>query len=102
MKIKKGDTVQIISGKDRGKTGKVFRVFPKSEKILIEGLALKKRHRRPKRAGQKGEVVLLSSPIHISNVMLFCANCNKGARAGFKFSDSDVKIRICKKCKNEF
>lgn len=89
MKIIKGNTVLIISGKDRGKTGKVVKVFPKIEKILIEGVAIKKQHERPKKSGQKGEVVELPSPIHASNVMLFCQNCKSRSRS-----------RNCKKCKN--
>ncbi|KKT57147.1 MAG: 50S ribosomal protein L24 [Parcubacteria group bacterium GW2011_GWC1_45_13] len=100
MKIKKGDMVQIISGKDCGKQGKVLRVFPKSEKILVEGVALRKKHQRPRKQGQKGEVVTLPTPFHTSNAMLFCKNCGKGSRAGYKFS-GDVKTRICKRCKNE-
>lgn len=90
MKIKKGDMVVIISGKDRGKNGKVIKVFPKLEKITVEGVFLKKRHERPKKTGQKGEVVVTPSPIHMSNAMLFCKNCNKRSRS-----------RICKKCKNQ-
>jgi len=90
MKIKKGDTVLIISGKDRGKNGKVIGVFPKLDKIIVEGVALKKRHERPKKAGQKGEVVVVPSHIHSSNAMLFCKNCSKRSRS-----------RICKKCKNQ-
>ncbi|KKT29889.1 50S ribosomal protein L24 [Candidatus Giovannonibacteria bacterium RIFCSPLOWO2_12_FULL_44_25] len=100
MKIKKGDTVQIISGKDRGKQGKVLKVFPKKEKILVEGVALRKKHRRPRRQGQKGEVVTLPSPIHVSNAMLFCKNCNRGVRTGYHIL-GETKVRICKKCKNE-
>src|SRR3989338_2496273 len=97
MKIKKGDTVQIISGKDRGKQGKVL---TKKEKILVEGVALRKKHRRPRRQGQKGEVVTLPSPIHVSNAMLFCKNCNRGVRTGYHIL-GETKVRICKKCKNE-
>jgi len=100
MRIKKGDTVKIISGKDRGKQGKVLKVFSKSEKILVEGIFLRKKHQRPKKQGQKGEVVTLPTPFHVSNAMLFCKNCGKGSRAGYKFS-GDIKIRICKRCKNE-
>ena len=100
MKIKKGDMVQIISGKDCGKQGKVLRVFPKSEKILVEGVALRKKHQRPRKQGQKGEVVTLPTPFHTSNAMLFCKNCGKGARAGSQIVEGR-KIRICKKCKNE-
>ena len=101
MRIKKGDTVQIISGKDRGKTAKILKVFPKTEKVLVEGVALRKKHRRPRRQGQKGEVVSLPSPIHISNAMIFCSHCGKGARAGYQILEGGRKVRICKKCKNE-
>lgn len=90
MKIRKGDTVLIISGKDRGKTRKIIKVFPKIEKALVDGVAIKKHHERPKKSGQKGEVVEIVSPIHVSNVMLFCSNCKKGSRS-----------RNCKKCKNK-
>ena len=107
MRIKKGDTVQIISGKDRGKTAKILKVFPKTEKVLVEGVALRKKHRRPRRQGQKGEVVTLPSPIHVSNAMLYCKNCNRGVRAGYQIlgglprGKAGTKVRICKKCKNE-
>ena len=102
MKIHKRDTIQIIAGKDRGKTGKVLKVFPKNEKILVEGIAMRKRHRRPKKAREKGQVVSMPSPIHISNAMLFCKTCSRGVRTGYQFlDDKKSKIRICKKCKNE-
>jgi large subunit ribosomal protein L24 len=100
-KIIKGDMVVIISGKDRGKNAKVINIFPKSDKIVVEGVAIRKRHRRPRKQGQKGEVVSLPSPIHISNALLYCKNCGKGTRTGFQFLDDGKKIRICKKCKNE-
>jgi|SRR3989344_2612867 len=90
VKIKKGDMVLIISGKDRGKNGKIIGVFPKSNRIIVEGIALKKSHERPQKAGQKGEVVIVPSSIHSSNATLFCKNCNKNSRS-----------RICKKCNNK-
>ena len=100
MKIKKGDQVSIISGKDRGKTGKVLKVFPAEGKILVEGIFLKKKRQRPKKSGQKGEVVNMVSPINSSNAMIFCKHCKRGARVGFLMS-GDKKLRVCKKCKNE-
>ena len=101
MKIKKGDAVQIIAGKDRGKTGKVLKMFRKDERILVEGIAVKKRHRRPKKANEKGQVVTMPSPIHISNAMLYCKTCARGVRIGYQLLDDKSKIRVCKKCKNE-
>jgi|SRR3989344_1858820 len=100
VKIKKGDSVSIISGKDRGKSGKVLKVFPVDGKILVEGIFLKKKRQRPKKSGQKGEVISIASPISVSNAMLFCKHCKKGVRVGFKIS-GDKKLRVCKKCENE-
>ncbi|MEK7560225.1 MAG: 50S ribosomal protein L24, partial [Patescibacteria group bacterium] len=104
-KIKKGDTVIIIAGKDRGKTGRVIRVFPSqhgiSGKILVEGVALRKRHRRPKKAGQKGEVIETSFPIASSNAMIFCKSCKKGIRVAYQTNSNNGKKRICRKCKSE-
>jgi len=97
FKIKKGDTILIIKGKDRSKSGKVLKVFPKENKVLIEGLNLYKKHQRPKREGAKGEIVLVPRPLPISNVMLLCKNCNKPTRVGF-IMENNVKYRICKKC----
>ena len=100
MKIKKNDTVLIISGKDRGRKGKVFRVFPRKEKIMVEGINIKKKHIRPKKAGQKGQIIKLSAPLPVSNVKLLCLKCNKPTRVGYKIIDKK-KIRICKKCNKE-
>ena len=96
-KIKKGDTVTVISGKDRGKNAKVIMVFPKEERIVVEGVGMKKVHRRPRKQGQKGEKVRVSMPFDVSNVLLICGSCKKPTRIGFRFNDS-VKVRICKKC----
>lgn len=98
MKIKKNDTIKIITGKDKGKSGKILKVFPSKNKILIEGLNLFKKHVRPKKQGEKGQTVLVPRPIDISNAMLICSGCNKTARIGCRF-DGGKKIRICKKCK---
>jgi large subunit ribosomal protein L24 len=102
MKIKKSDIVVIIAGKDRGKNGKVLDVFPKLGKIIVDGVALKKSHRKPKRAGQKGQVVTSPSPFNISNAMFKCKGCGKGVRVGYQVLDNGKrKVRVCKKCKNE-
>ncbi|MBI2021055.1 50S ribosomal protein L24 [Candidatus Giovannonibacteria bacterium] len=101
MRLKKGDKVQIISGKDRGKNGKVLDVFPKINKIVVDGIALHRRHQRPKKQGQKGEIYSAPSPIDFSNALLFCDSCGKGVRAGVQVLENNKKIRVCKKCKNE-
>jgi large subunit ribosomal protein L24 len=100
MKIKKGDTVLVICGKYRGKTGKILKVLPKEGKILVEGVNIVKKHQRPKREGEKGQIVELPAPIDISNVKLICPNCKKATRVGYKISKGK-KSRICKKCGQE-
>ena len=100
MKVKKGDTVLIISGKDRGRTGKVLRALPKESKILVEGMNLRKKHRKPKRAGEKGQTVTLPSAISASNVKLICSKCGKATRVGYKITEGR-KHRVCKKCGGE-
>jgi large subunit ribosomal protein L24 len=109
MKIKKGDTVLIISGKDRGKKGKVLEVFPQEKRLLVEGINLKKKHMRPKREGEKGQVVELALPIHISKTKLICPRCQKATRVGYDSKEEsqsslksrERKFRVCKKCGKE-
>jgi len=100
MKIKKGDTVLIISGKDKGKKGKVFESFPVKRKIAIEGINIVKKHRRPKTEKEKGQVIEIPKPIDVSNVKLVCPKCSQSARVGYKIVEKK-KYRICKKCKQE-
>ncbi|MGD0576589.1 MAG: 50S ribosomal protein L24 [Candidatus Staskawiczbacteria bacterium] len=104
MKLKKGDNVLIIAGKDKGKTAKILKALPKELKILVEGANLKKKHVRPKREGEKGQVVAIPAPLDISNVKLICPKCGKATRVGYKTERPTgdgypVKNRICKKCK---
>lgn len=84
-------------GKDRGKIGKVIRVYSDKNKILLEGLNLYKKHVRPKRQGEKGEVVLVPRPLNASNTMIICYSCKKAVRAGHR-EENGVKLRYCKKC----
>jgi large subunit ribosomal protein L24 len=97
MKIKKGDTVLVISGKWRGKTGKVLRAFPRELKVLVEGVNIVKKHQKPKRAGEKGQIVEIPKPIPVSKVKLICPSCKKATRVGYKI-EGDKKFRVCKKC----
>ena len=97
MKIKNGDKVEVILGKDRGKSGKVIQVFQKEKKIVVEGLNKIKKHMRPSKKGEKGQVIELSGPINVSNVILVCPKCEKKVRIGIKL-DGSKKSRICKKC----
>lgn len=100
MKIKKDDTVIIISGKDRGRKGKVLESFPKKDKVSVEGINLVKKHRRPKNEREKGQVVELVKPIDVSNVKLICPKCGKSTRVAYKVVGKK-KYRICNKCKQE-
>ncbi len=97
MNIKKGDKVIMLSGKDRHKSGRVLTVWPIESKVLVEGLALIKRHLRPRRQGQKGQIVNKESAVPIARVQLLCPKCGKATRVGHRIEGS-VKFRICKKC----
>ncbi len=98
MKIKKGDTVKILSGKDRGKRGTVIRVLPAEGRIVVEGANVKKRHRRSRRQDKKGDVVLMPAPLSASAVQVLCPACGKPTRVGYQLDDDGKKSRICKKC----
>ena len=99
MKVKKGDTVLVIKGKDKGKKGKILRTFPKEMKVLVEGINLVKKHQRPKKEGEKGKIVELSQPIFLSKVKLVCPKCSKPTKIRYEI-EGGKKIRLCKKCKN--
>jgi len=119
MKIKKNDQVLIISGKDRGRKGKVLEAFPKESRILVERVNLRKKHQRPKKMGEKGQIVEMPTPIHISNVKLICPKCGKATKIGYKMIKSKIpesqkhamhqnkvsgtmsKVKVCKKCGQE-
>lgn len=98
MKVKKGDNVLVIAGKDRGRTGKIIRSLPKEGKILIEGVNLKKKHMRPKKQGEKGQIIDIPAPLDSSNIKIICPKCGKAARIGYSVKNKE-KYRICKKCK---
>ena len=98
MKIKKGDNIIVISGKDRGKQGKIIKVLPNNEKVIVGNINLKKKHQRPKTGGKKGEKIEAPRPIPSSTVALVCKNCGKPTRAGRQILPDGKKIRICKKC----
>ena len=100
VKIKKNDTVLIISGKDRGKKGKVIKSLPKENKIVVEGINLRKKHIRPRRQGEKGQIVEIAAPLDVSNVKLICPKCKKSTRVGYRVVEKN-KYRICKKCGQE-
>lgn len=100
MRIKKGDNVKILRGKDRSKTGKVLRVFPKSSKVIVENMNLVKRHKKSRRTGEQSERITVAMPINVANVQFICPKCSKSSRIGRKVIDKK-NIRICKKCEAE-
>lgn len=100
MKIKKGDMVKMLAGKDSGKTGKVLQAVPQDKKVVVEGLNIVKKHAKPRRQGEKGQRVEIPRRVQISNVMLVCPKCAKTTRVGYKLLNGK-KQRICKKCQGE-
>ncbi|MEX2008484.1 MAG: 50S ribosomal protein L24 [Candidatus Spechtbacterales bacterium] len=100
MNIKKGDTIVVTRGKNRGKTGKVLLAYPKEERIIIEGVNIQKKHVRPRRQGEKGQIVEIPGPVQISNVKVICAKCSKATRVGHQI-EGGSKVRVCKKCNEQ-
>lgn len=100
LKIKKGDTVFVNSGKSRGKTGKIEQVFPKKNLAVVTGVNVVKRHLKPTRKSPHGGIIDKLAPIPVSNLMVVCPRCNKPTRVGYKVVEGKgKKMRICKKCK---
>lgn len=100
MKIKKDDQVLIISGKDRGRKGKVIEALPKKGKIVVENINLRKKHSRAKKSGEKGQIVELPMALDVSDVKIICPKCGKAVRIGYNI-EGKKKHRICKKCSQE-
>lgn len=98
MKVKKGDTVHVIKGKDRGKSGKVLHIDLGRGRLTVEKLNLAKKHVRPRRQGEKGELVEVPRPMAVANVMLSCPHCGRGVRVGYRV-ESGRKVRVCRRCK---
>ncbi len=102
MNVKKGDKVQVLSGKDKGAIGEVLRAFPAEGKVIVEGVAMVKRHQRPTQANQQGGIVEQEAAIDVSNVMLICPSCGKPTRVGHAKDAEGKKVRVCKKCGAQF
>jgi large subunit ribosomal protein L24 len=90
----------VIAGKDKGRKGTVIKALPKEAAVAVEGMNIKKRHRKPRQQGQKGQIVETPAPFNISNVKLVCTKCNKAVRVGYSM-EGDTKFRVCKKCGKE-
>ena len=102
MNVKKGDQVQVLSGKDKGKQGQVLRAMPAEGKVIVEGVAIVKKATRPTPANQQGGIIEHEAAIDVSNVMLICPTCGKPTRVGHGKNAEGKKVRICKKCGAEF
>ena len=96
MKIKKGDTIQVIAGKDKGKTGKVVHALPRINRVVVEGVNIRKVHQKPRQSGQKGQIVEVTMPVHVSNVMIVDPKEKKPSRIGLS-TEKGKKSRITKK-----
>ncbi|HKC14412.1 MAG TPA: 50S ribosomal protein L24 [Patescibacteria group bacterium] len=97
MKLRKGDSVKVVSGKDKGKVGKIEKIYPKENKILVEGVNQYKRHLKSRAQNQKSEIVTLTKPLPVAAVSLICPKCNKTTRVGFRV-EKGKKEMFCKKC----
>ena len=105
MRIKKGDTVIVIAGDDKGKTGKVLKLFPGENRAIVESINFIKRHTRPSQKNRKGGIVEKEGPIDLSNLMVYCGKCSSPTKVGFKILEETPggesiksKVRICRKC----
>lgn len=97
MKIKKGDQVVVISGKEKGKKGKIQSAQPEKNRVIVQGVNILAKHQKPRGQGKLGGIIKQEGAIDASNVMVFCSKCDKGTRVGYKM-DGDKKVRVCKKC----
>ena len=102
MHVKRGDTVQVISGKDKGKEGKVITAIPEKGKVVVEGVAMVTKHQKPRQQGQEGGIINVEAAIDASNVLRVCSKCGKPARTGVKILEDGSKVRYCKKCQEVF
>ena len=100
MTIRKGDTVKVITGKDRGKTGKVLRSVPEKSRVVVEKVNMAKKAMRPTQANPQGGISSIEAPLHASNVMLVCPHCKQATRVGHRIEDGK-KHRVCKKCNKD-
>ena len=98
LKIRKDDTVIVLSGKERGKKGKVLATMPQTGKVIVEGVNMATRHTKPRRQGETGGIIQQEAPLYASKVMRVCPKCGKGTRVGYSVLENGTKVRVCKKC----
>ena len=101
LRIKKGDQVKVLTGKDRGATGNVTRVLPAAGKVIVDGVNVAKKHQKATKATMQGGIIDRDMPIPVANVALLCPSCGKPTRVGYKFDGEGTKSRVCKKCGGE-
>jgi large subunit ribosomal protein L24 len=99
FKIRRGDTVQVIKGKDKGKRGNIIKIFKSENRALVEGINLVKKHKKKARQDQQGGIVSIESPVNFSNIMFFCKHCNQPSRIGIMLTKDGTRNRFCKACK---
>ncbi len=97
MKLKKGDTVKVLSGNDKGKTGEILEIIPKKQKIVVKGVNIRKKHVKPRKQGEEGGIISVECAIHSAKVNVVCPKCNKATRISMKI-EKDEKVRVCQKC----
>ncbi len=102
MHVKRGDEVQVIAGKDKGRKGKIIEAFPAKGKVIVEGVAVAKKHQKARMQGQESGIIHMETPIDVSNVMRICSKCGKPARTGVQILEDGSKVKYCKKCKETF
>ena len=97
MRVKKGDTVKVLSGKDKGKTGEVLEILPKTNKIVVKGINIIKKHSKPRKQGEEGGILSMEGAIHVAKVNVVCPKCGKATKVGYS-EEKGEKVRVCKKC----
>ncbi len=97
MKIKKGDNVLVLAGNDKGKTGEVLEIIPSTQKVIVKGVNIRKKHVKPRKAGEEGGIIPSEFPIHSSKINVICPKCGKATRIGYIIENNE-KVRVCKKC----
>jgi large subunit ribosomal protein L24 len=98
MKIRKGDNVRVLTGKDRGREGEVTFAFPSEGRVIVNGLNVVKRHQKPRRSNEPGGIIDKEMPMPVENVAIICPACSAPTRVGFRFDNDGTKVRICRKC----
>jgi large subunit ribosomal protein L24 len=101
MKIRKGDRVQVLTGKDRGKTGTVTRSIPSTGRVIVDGVNIAKKHQKPISQTNQGGIIDKEMPLPVANVAVLCPSCSKPTRVGYRFEPDGTKVRICRKCEGD-